>query len=125
MPYFITDQHPECPNWAVVKEDGELLACHDTKDSAVEQMVGDYGHHHRFLSSRRLRAGRFADKLWPVRHLRATLSSPAGDTGVCRVATGRPGDESRLLSGTLPPTESRAGSTQLHAVLRADYHSPC
>ena len=39
MPYFITDQHPDCPDWAVVKEDGELLACHSSKDSAVEQMV--------------------------------------------------------------------------------------
>lgn len=39
MPYFITDQHPDCPAWAVVKEDGELLACHDTKESAIEQMV--------------------------------------------------------------------------------------
>lgn len=39
MPYFITDRHPECDNWAVVKEDGELLACHGTEESAIEQMV--------------------------------------------------------------------------------------
>lgn len=39
MPYFIWDEHPDCDNWAVVKEDGELVACHDTKDSAVDQMV--------------------------------------------------------------------------------------
>jgi len=39
VPYFITDQHPDCDNWAVVKESGELLACHASQDSAVEQMV--------------------------------------------------------------------------------------
>lgn len=39
MPYFITDKHPDCSNWAVVKGDGELIACHDTKESAVDQMV--------------------------------------------------------------------------------------
>ena len=39
MPYYITDQSEDCPNWAVVKEDGELLACHDTKDSAIAQAI--------------------------------------------------------------------------------------
>ena len=39
MPYYITEQHPECSNWAVVKDDGELIACHDSKDSAIDQMV--------------------------------------------------------------------------------------
>jgi HK97 family phage prohead protease len=39
MPYFITDKHPDCNNWAVVKEGGDLIACHDTKESAVDQMV--------------------------------------------------------------------------------------
>lgn len=39
MPYFITDRHPDCPAWAVVKDDGELLACHESEDSAIEQMV--------------------------------------------------------------------------------------
>lgn len=39
MPYFITDQHPDCPAWATVKEDGELMACHPDKDSAIKQMV--------------------------------------------------------------------------------------
>lgn len=39
MPYFIWDEHPDCANWAVVKEDGELVACHDTKESAIDQMV--------------------------------------------------------------------------------------
>ena len=41
MPYFITDAHPDCPNWAVVKEDGELIpgGCQSTKGDAIAQMV--------------------------------------------------------------------------------------
>ena len=39
MPYFITDRHPECANWAVVKEDGELVACQATEADAIDQMV--------------------------------------------------------------------------------------
>ena len=39
MPYFITDQSPDCPDWATVKEDGEVMACHATKADAVAQMV--------------------------------------------------------------------------------------
>ena len=39
MPYFITDKSPDCPAWATVKEDGEVMACHSTKDDAVAQMV--------------------------------------------------------------------------------------
>jgi HK97 family phage prohead protease len=38
MPYFISNQ-TECPAWAVVKEDGEVLACHDSEESAIEQMI--------------------------------------------------------------------------------------
>lgn len=39
MPYFITEEAPECEAWAVVKEDGELMACHPDKQSAIDQMV--------------------------------------------------------------------------------------
>ena len=39
MPYYITEKSADCPAWAVVKEDGELLACHDTKESAIEQAI--------------------------------------------------------------------------------------
>jgi len=38
MPYFISDG-TDCPAWAVVKADGEVIACHDSKQSAVDQMV--------------------------------------------------------------------------------------
>jgi HK97 family phage prohead protease len=39
VPYYITQDSAECPAWAVEKEDGELVACHDSKDSAIAQAV--------------------------------------------------------------------------------------
>ena len=39
MPYYITETNPDCPNWAVEKEDGELIGCHDSKQSAIDQAV--------------------------------------------------------------------------------------
>ena len=39
MPYFITDKSPECSSWAVIKADGEVMACHNTKQEAIDQMV--------------------------------------------------------------------------------------
>jgi nitrate reductase cytochrome c-type subunit len=39
MPYYITDKNSECTNWAVEKENGELIACHDSKQSAIDQAV--------------------------------------------------------------------------------------
>jgi HK97 family phage prohead protease len=39
MPYYITKTNPDCPNWAVEKENGELIACHDSKQSAIDQAV--------------------------------------------------------------------------------------
>ncbi len=39
MPYYITQDSAECPAWAVEKEDGELVACHDSKDSAIAQAI--------------------------------------------------------------------------------------
>jgi uncharacterized protein len=38
-PYYITEESADCPAWAVVKEDGEVVACHETKDSAIAQAV--------------------------------------------------------------------------------------
>jgi uncharacterized protein len=38
MPYYISNE-TECPEWAVIKEDGEVIACHDTKQSAIDQAV--------------------------------------------------------------------------------------
>ncbi len=39
MPYYITDKSESCPAWSVIKDDGEVLACHDTKESAIEQAI--------------------------------------------------------------------------------------
>ena len=39
MPYFIWDNSPDCSGYAVVKADGEVVGCHNTKKSAVDQMV--------------------------------------------------------------------------------------
>jgi uncharacterized protein len=39
MPYFISKENPECAGWAVEKEDGEVIGCHQTKQDAIDQMV--------------------------------------------------------------------------------------
>lgn len=39
MPYYITDNAPGCSGWATIKEDGEVLGCHTTKQAAIDQMV--------------------------------------------------------------------------------------
>jgi HK97 family phage prohead protease len=39
MPYFITDKSPECSGWATIKEDGEVMGCHTTKQAAIDQML--------------------------------------------------------------------------------------
>jgi HK97 family phage prohead protease len=38
MPYFISDD-TDCPDWAVVKEDGSVVSCQDSKQSAIDQMI--------------------------------------------------------------------------------------
>ena len=39
MPYYITDNAAGCSGWATVKEDGEVIGCHTTKQEAIDQMV--------------------------------------------------------------------------------------
>jgi HK97 family phage prohead protease len=39
MPYYITDTAEGCSGWATIKEDGEVLGCHATKQDAIDQMV--------------------------------------------------------------------------------------
>jgi HK97 family phage prohead protease len=39
MPYFITDKAQDCSGWATIKEDGEVIGCHTTKQAAIDQMV--------------------------------------------------------------------------------------
>jgi HK97 family phage prohead protease len=39
VPYYITDKSDDCSGWAVVKEDGEVLGCHGSKQSAIDQAI--------------------------------------------------------------------------------------
>jgi len=39
MPYFITDSAEGCSGWATIKDDGEIMGCHTTKQAAIDQMV--------------------------------------------------------------------------------------
>jgi len=39
MPYFIESDNPDCAGWATVKDDGEVMGCHQSKDDAIDQMV--------------------------------------------------------------------------------------
>ena len=39
MPYYITDKAQDCSGWATIKEDGEVIGCHSTKQDAIDQMV--------------------------------------------------------------------------------------
>lgn len=40
MPYYITDSAEDCSGgWATIKEDGEVIGCHTTKQAAIDQMV--------------------------------------------------------------------------------------
>jgi len=43
MPYFVSDKQSDCSGWATVKEESDgsytTLACHDTKQDAIDQMV--------------------------------------------------------------------------------------
>jgi HK97 family phage prohead protease len=39
MPYFITDTAEGCSGWATIKDDGEVIGCHTTKQDAIDQML--------------------------------------------------------------------------------------
>ena len=39
MPYFITDEAAGCDGFATIKEDGEVIGCHTTKQGAIDQMI--------------------------------------------------------------------------------------
>jgi HK97 family phage prohead protease len=39
MPYYITDEAESCSGWATIKDDGEVMGCHTTKQAAVDQMI--------------------------------------------------------------------------------------
>ena len=39
MPYFISDKAEGCSGWATVKQDGEVMGCHTTKQGAIDQAL--------------------------------------------------------------------------------------
>lgn len=39
MPYYVSDENPDCSGWAVEKDDGEVVGCHRTRQEAIDQMV--------------------------------------------------------------------------------------
>lgn len=39
MPYYITDEAAGCAGWATVKDDGEVMGCHQTKQDAIDQAL--------------------------------------------------------------------------------------
>lgn len=39
MPYLITDEAEGCSGWATIKEDGEVMGCHATKQDAIDQAL--------------------------------------------------------------------------------------
>jgi len=39
MPYFISDDAEGCDGWATVKDDGEVMGCHDSKQAAIDQAL--------------------------------------------------------------------------------------
>jgi len=39
VPYFITDSAEGCDGWATIKDDGEIVGCHTSKQDAIDQMV--------------------------------------------------------------------------------------
>lgn len=39
MPYYITQENPDCSGWAVVDEANNVLGCHQDKQSAIDQAV--------------------------------------------------------------------------------------
>ena len=54
MPYLISNNAEGCSGWAVVKADGELVACHDTKQEAIDQAIAiSLSEETEFLGERR------------------------------------------------------------------------
>lgn len=39
MPYYISDSAAGCAGWATVKDDGEVMGCHDSKQDAIDQAL--------------------------------------------------------------------------------------
>lgn len=58
MPYYITDKSPDCSGWATVKEDGEVMGCHTTKQGAIDQALAiAQNEGSEFLGEKRIESG--------------------------------------------------------------------
>lgn len=58
MPYYITDKSPNCSGWATVKEDGEVMGCHTTKQGAIDQALAiAQNEGSEFLGEKRIESG--------------------------------------------------------------------
>ena len=60
MPYYIEQNNPDCNSgqWATVKEDGEVMGCHDSKLGAINQAIAiAKAEDSEFLGERRLDSG--------------------------------------------------------------------
>lgn len=120
MPYYITDQAENCSGWAVVKSDGETIACHETKQDAIDQMVAvsvaediEPGGE---LSTKRATANAYAGTMIYLTTSEVELQAAAGDeikadaprtiTGVAVPynveATVSGGERVKFLPGSLP-----------------------
>ena len=103
MPYFIWDESPSCSGWAVVKEDGEEMSCHSSKQEAIEAMVGvsvaegiEPGGTYKEPDDQ--------DDDLEVNELRDTCEDCDGDCEVCK-------NETRQVNLT-PPAYMRAAARQ-------------
>lgn len=116
MPYFITDKSPDCSAWAVVKDNGDVLACHDTKQSAIDQMVavsiaegiepgGTYTEQQRDSSSDESEETRNED--------RTVCEDCDGDCTVCTSEEDRSEEDTEVRQVNLtPPAYMRAAARQ-------------
>ena len=58
MPYYITDKSTDCSGWATVKEDGEVMGCHTTKQGAIDQALAiAQNEGSEFLGEKRIESG--------------------------------------------------------------------
>jgi HK97 family phage prohead protease len=117
MPYFITDESPDCPAWAVVKEDGEVLACHETEQSATDQMIavslaeglepgGTYTAQNRDSSEHE------STEAAEARATEGRNTDPCEDCdGACEVCSSESQEETRQVN-LAPPAYMRAAARQ-------------
>ncbi|HEY7825052.1 MAG TPA: hypothetical protein VIG24_19585, partial [Acidimicrobiia bacterium] len=67
MPYYISDEADGCDGWATVKDDGEVMGCHSTKQDAIDQAVAiALAEDSEFLGERMLEARELPENYRPA-----------------------------------------------------------